>query len=76
MPKITEIHWKKFERFVIRIGCHFERQEGDHRIYDRAGLKRPVTVPMKRAVPVFIIKNNLNTLGVKHNEYLEILKKI
>ena len=42
-----------------RDGFRFDRQEGDHRIYVKAGVRRPLVIPMYRAVPVFIIKSLL-----------------
>ena len=76
MPRLTPISWKKFEKFILFIGCHFERKRGDHRIYWRKGLKRPVVFPEDRELPVFIIRNNLRVLGISVEEYLEILKNI
>ena len=76
MSQLTPVHWKKFEKFVLYIGCHFERQRGDHRIYWRSGLKRPVVFPADKEVPVFIIRNNLRTLGISVKEYLEIIEKL
>ncbi|MFH1713142.1 MAG: type II toxin-antitoxin system HicA family toxin [Candidatus Jacksonbacteria bacterium] len=73
MPRIHTIHWKKFERFVLYVGCNFARQEGDHRIYWRDDLKRPVVFPQEKDVPIFIIRNNLRVLGISSKEYLEIL---
>jgi predicted RNA binding protein YcfA (HicA-like mRNA interferase family) len=76
MAHLTLINWKKFEKFLLFIGCHFEREKGDHRIYWREGLKRPVVIPRKGELPIFIIRNNLRILGVNPEEYLEILKRI
>jgi predicted RNA binding protein YcfA (HicA-like mRNA interferase family) len=76
MSQLTPVHWKKFEKFVLYVGCHFERQKGDHRIYWRSGLKRPVVFPADKEVPVFIIRNNLRTLGISVREYLEIMEKL
>ena len=76
MAHLTPIHWKKFEKFLLFIGCHFEREKGDHRIYWREGLKRPVVIPRDEELPVFIIRNNLRILGIDPEEYLEILKRI
>jgi len=76
MPRITPIHWKKFEKFILFVGCHFTRQSGDHKIYWRDGLKRPIVVPEDSELPIFIIRNNLRTLGVSPKEYLEILKQL
>lgn len=76
MPNITPLDWKEFEKFLLYIGCEFKRQKGDHRVYSRSDLKRPVILPMYKSLPIFIIRNNLRTLGISHDEYLEILKKI
>ncbi|OGE20512.1 hypothetical protein A3A14_00665 [Candidatus Daviesbacteria bacterium RIFCSPLOWO2_01_FULL_43_38] len=76
MPSITPINWKEFEKFLIYVGCKFERQKGDHRIYWRSDLKRPVILPTYKNLPVFIIRNNPRTLKIGHEEYLEILKNI
>lgn len=76
MPALKPINWKKFEKFVLYVGCHFERKRGDHRVYQREDLKRPVIFPEDEEIPVFIIRNNLRTLGISHNEYLAILEKI
>jgi len=55
----TPINWKKFEKFVLFIGCRLEREKGDHRVYWRSDLKRPVIIPRYKNLPVFIIRNNL-----------------
>lgn len=76
MASVTPISWKRFEKFLLFVGCQFVREKGDHRIYQRAGLKRPVVVPRDDQLPVFIIRNNLRILGITPEEYLKILKKI
>jgi predicted RNA binding protein YcfA (HicA-like mRNA interferase family) len=73
MARLIPIHWKKFERFLLFVGCYFEREKGDHRIYWREGLKRPVVIPRDINLPIFIIRNNLRILGIKPEEYIEIL---
>ena len=70
------IHWKKFEKFVLFIGCAFEREKGDHRVYSRPDLKRPVVIPQDKALPLFVIRNNLRVLGMSTKEYEEILKNL
>ena len=76
MPSLKPISWKKFEKFVLYVGCRFERKRGDHRVYNRDDLKRPVIFPEDQEIPVFIMRNNLRTLGIGHNEYLAILDKL
>ena len=76
MAHLAPIHWKKFEKFLLFVGCCFKREKGDHRIYWREGLKRPVVIPRDGELPIFIIRNNLRILNIKPEEYLEILKRI
>jgi predicted RNA binding protein YcfA (HicA-like mRNA interferase family) len=76
MSRLTPVHWRKFEKFLLFIGCRFEREKGDHRIYWRDNLKRPVVIPRDKELPIFIIRNNLRILGITPEEYLEILKRL
>jgi predicted RNA binding protein YcfA (HicA-like mRNA interferase family) len=71
MPKIGSIHWKEFERFLLSVGCEFRREKGDHRIYWKQGIKRPLVIPRDTALPTFVILNNLKVLGISREEYLE-----
>jgi len=75
MPRVAPIKRREFEKFLEYVGCKFKRQKGDHLIWDRSNLKRPVVFPKDKEIPVFIIRNNLRTLGLSVDEYLEILKK-
>lgn len=74
MSRIQSIHWKEFEKFLLHVGCEFKREKGDHRIYWKKGIKRPVVIPRDTAIPVFIVLNNLRVLNVSREEYLKIIK--
>lgn len=76
MPRITPIHYKKFEKFLLYVGCVFVRQKGDHRVYSRADLIRPVIIPADKSIPIFIILNNLRILKIDRNEYIEIISTL
>lgn len=76
MPRIQSIHWKEFEKFLIKVGCTFKREKGDHRVYWKEGLKRPVIIPRDTSLPAFIILNNLRTLDMTREEYLKIISKL
>jgi predicted RNA binding protein YcfA (HicA-like mRNA interferase family) len=76
MAAIDQISWRKFEKFLFKIGCSFKRQKGDHRIYWKAGILRPLVVPQERVLPVFIILNNLRVLGIPKEDFLEIMNKL
>ncbi len=73
MPKIATVNYRKLIRVFEKKGFVFDRQEGDHLIYVKSGTKRPIVIPMYKAVPVFIILNNLKTAGISRQEYLSIL---
>ena len=76
MTKIVALHWKEFEKFLFAQGCTFKREKGDHRIYTKSGVLRPLVVPRRGALPTFIILNNLRTLGISREEYLISIEAI
>jgi predicted RNA binding protein YcfA (HicA-like mRNA interferase family) len=75
MAAIRPVHFQRLIRVFELDGFRFDRQEGDHRIYVKAGVRRPIVIPMYRAVPVFIIKNLLRTSGMSRERYFELLKE-
>ena len=76
MPQLTPVKRRRFEKFLKFVGCHLKRTKGDHLIYDRVGLNRPIVITVDKEVPVFIIRNNLRTLKLSPDEFLEILGKL
>lgn len=76
MSAIDQISWRKFEKNLFSIGCTFKRQKGDHRVYWKPGLMRPLVVPKERVLPAFIILNNLRVLGISREEFLRAVDKI
>ena len=76
MPRIRSVHWKEFEKFLIHVGCEFAREKGDHRIYWKKGVKRPIVIPRDTSLPPFIILNNLRVLGISREEYLKFIDKL
>jgi hypothetical protein len=76
MPRLTAVHWEKFEKFLLAAGCVLKRREASHRVYWKVGLARPIILQAKGSVPVFIILNNLRTLGIGRKKYLKILGQL
>jgi len=76
MPGLAQISWKRFEKFLVHVGCEFIREKGDHRVWTRKGLKRPIILPRDMSVPIFIIRNNLRLLNISVKEYLEIMERV
>ncbi len=75
MPKISNIPSKIFVKFLVSKGCLLDRVEGDHNIYTKEGIIRPVVVPIRKALPIFIILNNLKTLGISKKDFISFINK-
>jgi predicted RNA binding protein YcfA (HicA-like mRNA interferase family) len=76
MDKVGKVSWQRFQKFLLTIGCEFKGEVGDHRKYKKPGLLRPVIIPRERDLPTFIILNNLRTLGVSKEEFVDIIKDL
>ena len=50
-------------------------EEGDHLIFTKPRVIRPVVITRYHAVSVFIIKNNLRTAQMSRDRYFELLAK-
>ena len=60
-------------RVFAAAGFTFARQSGDHLIYVKPGVARPLVIPTYKSVPVFIIRNLLRTAGMSRERYFELL---
>jgi predicted RNA binding protein YcfA (HicA-like mRNA interferase family) len=76
MSRIVPIHYRKVIRILELEGFTLARERGDHMIYTRDGVLRPVVVPRYDPLPVFIIKNVLRTARISRERYLELLQQI
>lgn len=76
MPKIVAIPASKLRRVFEKAGFKCVRIEGDHYVYTKSGIPRPVVIPDWTEVPVFIIKNNLRTANMSREEYFKLLESI
>lgn len=74
MPRIIPVHWRRLERVFLAAGFHYDRSRGDHRMYLKDGVQRPVVIPTYGSVPVFIIEHNLKTAGLSRDEYFSLLE--
>ena len=76
MPKHVRVSWKKFERFILGLGCVYARTKGDHRIYRRSDLTRPIVIPRHDPLSPGMIENNLRTLGITKVEFEKMIRKL
>lgn len=73
MPALRPVSYKTLVKVFEQDGFTFLRQRGDHLIYTKPDVKRPLVIPMYPEVPVFIIKNLLRTAGMSRERYFELI---
>ena len=76
MSAIKPVSYQVLVKVFEQDGFTFDRQKGDHLIYTKPDIKRPVVIPMYSSVPVFIIKNLLRTAGMTRERYFDFLEKV
>jgi len=74
MPRINPIHYRKIVRVLEREGFALARERGDHMVFTKPEILRPVVVPRYDSLPVFIIKNILRTAGISRERYFDLLE--
>ena len=75
MPKLSSVSYKTLTKVFEADGFQCVREEGDHMVFTKPGVVRPVVIPKYSAVPVFIIKNNLRTAGMSRERYFDLLNR-
>jgi len=75
-PRITPLSWKILEKIFILDGFVYKRTRGDHRLYEKPGVIRPIVIPMYDEVDDDIIHANMRTAGMSRDRYFELLKKV
>lgn len=63
-------------RVFEKAGFSCVRIEGDHYVYTKDGVVRPIVIPDWREIPVFIIKNNLRSANISREEYFTLLAEV
>ena len=74
MPSIRPVDYRTRLQVFEQEGFRFNRQHGDHLIYTKAGVKRPLVIPMYNDVPVFVIKHLLRTAGMSRERSFDLLQ--
>jgi predicted RNA binding protein YcfA (HicA-like mRNA interferase family) len=75
MPRIAPIPYQKLVRVLELEGFTLVRERGDHMIFSKPGILRPLVVPRYDSLPVFIIKNVLRTGQISRDKYFALLER-
>lgn len=76
MARLTPVPAAVLRRVFELAGFTCSRIEGDHLVFTKPGIVRPVVIPNWNPVPIFIIKNNLRTAGISREEYFRLLDEV
>lgn len=75
MPRITPVGWKTLECIFLKDGFVFDREQGDHCLYVKEGILRPVVIPKYSEIDVAIIRGNMRAAGMTREKYFNLLKQ-
>ncbi len=73
MPKITPTDSSTLIKVFERLGFRRARTKGGHLSMTKAGIPRPVVIPLHGEIQPTIILSNLRTAGISREEYFKIL---
>nr|MBS0020391.1 type II toxin-antitoxin system HicA family toxin [Gammaproteobacteria bacterium] len=76
MPRITPIDWRSLVKVFEAEGFTKVRQKGSHIVLEKAGVARPLVIPIYDAIGIAIIKSNLKTAGISRERYFELLEQL
>jgi predicted RNA binding protein YcfA (HicA-like mRNA interferase family) len=71
-----QVKRKDFVKVLEHLGLHLDRIKGDHSIYKKKGLLRPVVITKHKEVPLAHISTNIKTLGITMDEFFDILNRV
>ena len=74
MPRIIPIPATKLKKIFEKAGFNCVRVEGDHYIYTKGGVNRPIVIPNWQEIAVFIIRKNLRSANISREEYFSLLE--
>jgi len=76
MARISATDWKTQIKIFEAYGCKYKRKKGSHHVLTYPGAKRAVVIPEYGEVDIDIIKNNMRTVGMSREEYLQFLREV
>lgn len=77
MNNLRNISLSDYRRILAEFGCEFKRSKGDHEVWWKDGMKRPIIFHTHiEVIPEPIVRNTIRDLEITHEEFLRIFKKI
>jgi len=76
MPRLRPTDWQTQVKIFEAAGFSLERQRGDHLVYSKKDVVRPVIIPKYNEVGLDIIKANMRTAKMDRETYFTLLAEI
>lgn len=77
MRSLSNISVREFRAILKLKGLTLIRTKGGHEAWMKEGMLRPVIFQNHvDPIPEFIIRNNLNNIGISKSEFLSLLEKV
>jgi len=75
MGTLQNVPLSDFFKFLKYQGWNYARTTGGHEIWKKAGAIRPLVIQTHvDPVPIHVLKNNLQTMGIISQELIDFLK--
>jgi predicted RNA binding protein YcfA (HicA-like mRNA interferase family) len=77
MPDLRSVKLTMWRKFLETVGCKYYQMKGDHELWGRSDLYRPIVFPVKhKELTQSLIRSNLRTLNMSAEDYQKILEKL
>lgn len=76
MPKLSSTNYKTQVKIFEKLGFEHVRTTGDHMIFRKKGHPHRIVIPKYKSIPVFIIKNNIESASVSREDYFRLLEEV
>ncbi len=73
MSRLTPQRWSVLECIFTRAGFAFVRKKSSHRVYEKAGVLRPLIIPEYDEVGVEIVAGLIKTAKLSRKQYFAFL---
>ena len=76
MPKLSPTDWRIQVKIFEKFGCRYVRQKGSHLIYHHPDAERAVVIPHYDEVSVTVIRNNMRTVNMSREQYVQLFTEV
>lgn len=76
MTRMRPVKLKDFVKVLSFLGYEQKRTKGDHIIYQKPGVIRPIVIVQDKEISKSIVRNNLKSMGITKEYFYKLLEKL